>query len=232
MSAFWMIPKEWVTDWGLSCNEAILLADIISWPTCSDTERARRTGMDRSTVYRLDERLRKHDKCLPILEQKDDKKCCKMQQKVLQNATDSDSQSVANCNIECGKMQQKVLQNATPPTPPYIEEQEKQEEHNSPPIVGELSAQTKKFKRPTVEEVRSYCIERNNGINPEAFVAYYDSCGWTVGRNKPMKNWKGAIRTWEQQERRFSNGNRNGYIDPARREVHYTGEQSTDPNDF
>ena len=53
------------------------------------------------------------------------------------------------------------------------------------------------FTPPTVEEVRAYCIERNNSINPEHFVDYYESKGWMVGRTK-MKDWKAAIRNWER----------------------------------
>lgn len=60
--------------------------------------------------------------------------------------------------------------------------------------------QHKRFTPPDVEQVRSYCRERNNGINPEAFVDYYASKGWTVGRS-PMKDWRAAIRTWEQRRR-------------------------------
>jgi hypothetical protein len=30
-------------------------------------------------------------------------------------------------------------------------------------------------------------------------VDYYTSNGWMVGKN-PMKDWKAAVRTWEQKE--------------------------------
>lgn len=59
---------------------------------------------------------------------------------------------------------------------------------------------SRRFVPPDVEQVRSYCRERNNGIDPEAFVNYYASKGWTVGR-APMKDWKAAVRTWEQRRR-------------------------------
>lgn len=57
-----------------------------------------------------------------------------------------------------------------------------------------------KFIPPTVEEVRAYCLERNNGVDPEKFVAFYTSNGWKVGKN-PMKNWKAAVITWEKKNR-------------------------------
>ena len=56
----------------------------------------------------------------------------------------------------------------------------------------------KRFKKPTLEEVKEYCIERNNNINPELFVDYYESNGWKVGRNS-MKDWKACVRTWEKK---------------------------------
>ena len=55
-----------------------------------------------------------------------------------------------------------------------------------------------KFTPPTVDEVRDYCSERNNGIDPEAFCDFYTSKGWKVGKN-PMKDWKAAVRTWEKR---------------------------------
>lgn len=54
----------------------------------------------------------------------------------------------------------------------------------------------KKFIKPTLEEVRQYCLERKNKIDAEKFIDYYESNGWKVGRNS-MKDWKAAIRTWE-----------------------------------
>ena len=57
---------------------------------------------------------------------------------------------------------------------------------------------TKKFIKPTLEEVKAYCQERHNNVNPEQFIAYYEANGWKVGRN-PMKNWRAAIvSTWER----------------------------------
>lgn len=56
---------------------------------------------------------------------------------------------------------------------------------------------TKRFKKPTIEEIESYCKERNNNINANAFYDYYESKDWMIGKNR-MKDWKAAIRTWER----------------------------------
>lgn len=67
----------------------------------------------------------------------------------------------------------------------------------APPSIEKLVEKSRKFVKPTVEQVRDYCQERQNGVNPEKFVDYYDSNGWKVGKN-PMKDWKAAVRTWEK----------------------------------
>ena len=57
-----------------------------------------------------------------------------------------------------------------------------------------------RFSPPTVDEVKAYCAERGNSIDPQHFVDFYASKGWRVG-NQPMKDWKACIRTWEQRDR-------------------------------
>jgi len=58
----------------------------------------------------------------------------------------------------------------------------------------------KKFTSPSLEEIKNYCEERKNKIDPEGFLNFYASKGWFVGKNK-MKDWKAAIRTWEQRDK-------------------------------
>ncbi len=55
-----------------------------------------------------------------------------------------------------------------------------------------------RFKKPTVDEVRAYCVERNNSIDAEHFIDYYESNGWKVGKNS-MKDWKATVRNWEKR---------------------------------
>lgn len=65
---------------------------------------------------------------------------------------------------------------------------------------GEKEKKRKRFYPPSVEEVRAYCQERKNNIDPEAFVAFYESKGWKVG-SQPMKSWKAAMVTWEKRRK-------------------------------
>lgn len=57
----------------------------------------------------------------------------------------------------------------------------------------------KRFQPPTIEEVRSYCLERGNSVNAERFCDYYTANGWKVGNNA-MKDWRATVRNWERQD--------------------------------
>lgn len=57
---------------------------------------------------------------------------------------------------------------------------------------------SEKFIPPSVQLVQEYCNERKNGISAYTFVNFYQSKGWLVGKSK-MKDWKAAVRTWEQK---------------------------------
>lgn len=59
----------------------------------------------------------------------------------------------------------------------------------------------KRFSPPTLEEVRAYCEERKNGIDPERFIDFYSARGWQFKNGQPVKDWKACIRTWEQRNR-------------------------------
>lgn len=54
------------------------------------------------------------------------------------------------------------------------------------------------FCPPTVDEVREYLQSVGSKVDAEAFVAFYESKGWMIGKNK-MKSWKMAVVTWEKK---------------------------------
>lgn len=54
-----------------------------------------------------------------------------------------------------------------------------------------------RFVPPSVDDVFEYCVERNNGIDAQAFVDHYEANGWMRGKNK-IKDWKACVRTWER----------------------------------
>lgn len=65
-------------------------------------------------------------------------------------------------------------------------------------------------KHPTIEEVKAYCQERGNQVDPERFIDYYTANGWKVGKN-PMKDWKAAVRTWERSESKINSKQKDYY---------------------
>ena len=75
-------------------------------------------------------------------------------------------------------------------------------------IEKEIDKKNIRFVPPTVDEVAQYCKERNNGLDAEAFVAFYESKGWKIGK-ETMKNWKSAVITWEKRRKQEQTNNRN-----------------------
>lgn len=57
-----------------------------------------------------------------------------------------------------------------------------------------------RFQKPTIEDIRQYCISRGNQVDPEQFFNFYESKGWMVGRSH-MKDWRASVRTWEKREK-------------------------------
>ena len=56
------------------------------------------------------------------------------------------------------------------------------------------------FQKPSLDDIRAYCIGRSNNVDPEQFFNFYESKGWVVGKS-PMKDWRAAVRTWEKREK-------------------------------
>lgn len=67
-------------------------------------------------------------------------------------------------------------------------------------IVDKKDGKSTRFSPPTVDDIKSYCLERGNNVDSERFFNFYQSKGWMVGKNK-MKDWKAAIRTWERKDK-------------------------------
>lgn len=59
-------------------------------------------------------------------------------------------------------------------------------------------APTRRFVKPTPEEVEAYALSITFPLSGQSFFDYYESKGWRVGQT-PMKDWKAAVRTWKQR---------------------------------
>ena len=68
-----------------------------------------------------------------------------------------------------------------------------------------------RFTPPSVDEVNDYCDQRNNSVDPETFIDFYQAKGWMVGKNK-MKDWKACVRTWETNRKQRSKPKQQGTI--------------------
>lgn len=90
------------------------------------------------------------------------------------------------------EMPQERREEKDSPTPPIKEESKETSITPKPPRVV--------FVPPTVEEVRAYCDERKNGIDPQSFIDFYSAKGWMIGSNR-MKDWRAAVRNWETRRR-------------------------------
>lgn len=57
-----------------------------------------------------------------------------------------------------------------------------------------------RFSPPSLDEVRAYIAERGSSVDAQQFIDFYSCKGWMVGKNR-MKDWKAAVRTWEQRRK-------------------------------
>jgi hypothetical protein len=75
------------------------------------------------------------------------------------------------------------------------------------PASGEAPPKGKsnRFIPPTIEQVREYCNERMNGVDPQSFIDHYTANGWMRGKTK-IKDWKACVRTWEKNTKQDDYG--------------------------
>lgn len=109
-------------------------------------------------------------------------------------------QKIVERNRENGKKGGRPKQN--PKNPVGLEKPkkaDKEKDKDKDKDIKKENIKRKKFIKPTLAEVKEYCVERNNTINPVTFINYYESNGWMVGKN-PMKDWKACIRSWETKD--------------------------------
>ena len=74
--------------------------------------------------------------------------------------------------------------------------------------IGKVSS--KRFVKPTIEDLEDYINEKGYRVDAHKFYDYYESNGWKVGRN-PMKDWKAAIRNWAHNDYNKSDKKQDGF---------------------
>lgn len=60
---------------------------------------------------------------------------------------------------------------------------------------------TKRFVKPSLEEIKEYVFDNSLNVDCEYFYDYYQSNGWTVGKNH-MKDWKATLRNWSRRNQK------------------------------
>lgn len=101
-------------------------------------------------------------------------------------------------NLDSSKNNQMLKKNKQKQAIKEKEIKEKEIKESTSNEVECIKAKRTAFVPPTLEEVSTYVSEKEYSVDPESFVAFYDSKGWMVGKNK-MKSWKSALTTWEKR---------------------------------
>lgn len=55
----------------------------------------------------------------------------------------------------------------------------------------------KEFVPPTLEEIKEYCLSRNNKIDAQYFYDYFSASNWIDSKGNKVYSWKQKIITWE-----------------------------------
>lgn len=70
-------------------------------------------------------------------------------------------------------------------------------------ISKDIYKKSSKFQKPTLDELKEYCSQMGYKVDAEKFFLYYEQCGWTVGKNKPMKDWRASLRLWNMNQAQY-----------------------------
>ena len=62
-------------------------------------------------------------------------------------------------------------------------------------------------KYPSIDDIKKYCSERKNKIDPQYFIDYQTARDWKLKGGQKIKDWKAVIRTWEKNDFGGNNGN-------------------------
>lgn len=61
-----------------------------------------------------------------------------------------------------------------------------------------------RFVAPTLDEIQGYCKEKGFNVDAAAIYDHYTANGWVQGKNKPIKDWRAAVRQWTRRESEFA----------------------------
>ena len=70
--------------------------------------------------------------------------------------------------------------------------------------------ESKNFTPPTLDEIKEYCKQRNNNVDPNYFYDFFSVSNWIDSNGKQVKNWKQKIITWERNNQQRNNNSNKG----------------------
>lgn len=76
-----------------------------------------------------------------------------------------------------------------------------------------LKGQKRRFEPPTLAEVKKFCKERKNNVNPIKWWNFYNAKNWMIGKTK-MSKWQSAVITWEDDKTNLFSGSNLGEPPP------------------
>lgn len=66
-----------------------------------------------------------------------------------------------------------------------------------PDNVIKITPNTKRFVKPTLDQIIAAMAGKGlPSVEAEKFWNHYESCGWTVGKNKKMVSWVASVAGW------------------------------------
>lgn len=74
----------------------------------------------------------------------------------------------------------------------------------------DIGDKRKRFVPPTLEEVKAYCMERKNNVDPQKFYDYFTASNWYDSKGKKVVSWKQKIITWETFRKKDAKVGANG----------------------
>lgn len=64
-----------------------------------------------------------------------------------------------------------------------------------------------RFTPPSLDDVSNYIKDKGYNVDPEAFIDFYTSKGWKIGKDT-MKDWRAAVRTWARRDNKPKKDNK------------------------
>ena len=65
--------------------------------------------------------------------------------------------------------------------------------------VVNVSVKKKRFIPPSLEEIKSYILEKQYTVNPDTFFNYFTEGNWIDSKGNKVRNWKQKLITWERK---------------------------------